>query len=71
MKDSDSDTTSSPAYDNLLSALEMYEGELWRSSNPNRGRAIARLQYVRRMLDTAEQALEIPLKNKDDGSRFP
>ncbi len=61
MRDSDSDTTRTTelALHNLESALEMFEGELWRSKHPARGVAIAKMQYARRFLQQTAEAVDL------------
>lgn len=60
MKGSSNDTRAiEAAWDNLMTALEMWEGSLWTSSHKQRGMAIANTQYAKRMLWKAAQKVEL------------
>ena len=58
MRDSDRRATSlEAAWDNLQLALEMYEGEIWRSEHQLAGQAVCRMMYARRLLEQAARTL--------------
>ena len=61
MRDSDRDTTRTEqlAFSNLESALQMMEGELWRSSHQMRGLALAQMRYAKRFIRKMAEVMDL------------
>lgn len=64
MDDSGTSREVDAAWDNLMDALEMWEGSLWRSKNKMAGLALCRTTQARRLLEHSRARLSERLPSK-------